>query len=155
MAGHRQSLFTSLLNPVGTSSSHIWPTAKSAVGARFWLRYDVREAEVPKPPWYYFKLFMNGRHVASWGTNPETNPRGQIMRGLFDPSERWNYEVDGTIYKNNGTERRPFFFDKEVDGRSAANDGGLIEVRIFRAKGRQRRIPDPTKFRPQDHYGIM
>jgi hypothetical protein len=115
----------------------------------------VTEAEAPHIPWYYFKLFMNGRHITSWGTNPRTKPSGQVMRALFDPSERWNYKVDGTIYKNNGTETRPFYFGNQVDGLSAANDGGLIEVRVLRAKGRQRKVPNPMEFKPQDQYGIM
>jgi hypothetical protein len=78
------------------------------------------------------------------------------MRALFDPSERWNYKADGIVYKNNNTEMRPFFFSNQFSGNlAAADDGGLIEVQVFRAKGRQRKIPDPVEFKTQDQYGIV
>jgi hypothetical protein len=124
-------------------------------GARFWLRYSVTEVQPKTTPWYYFKLYVNGRHITSWGTNTEKKRSGQVMRALFDPSERWNYKQDGVVYKNNGTESRSFFFAAEEEGaRSAADDGGFIEVHAFRAKGRQRKLPQPVEFKPQEQYGI-
>jgi hypothetical protein len=130
-------------------------SATLVAGARFWLRYSITEAAAAISPWYYFKLFMNGRHITSWGVNSATKPSGQVMRGLFDPSERWNYKDNGTVYKNNGTEVRPFFFVKEDGKRSAADEGGFIEVFVFRARGRRRRMPKPEEFRRQDPWGIL
>jgi hypothetical protein len=129
--------------------------ANIVVGARFWLRYSIIEAAATISPWFYFKLFMNGRHIASWGTNSTTNPSGQVMRGLFDPSDRWNYKDNGTVMKNCGTEVRPFFFAKEDGDQTAAEEGGLIEVMVFRARGRRRRLPKPEEFRSQDQWGIV
>ena len=77
------------------------------------------------------------------------------MRGLFDPSERWNYKENGTVLEHNGTEVRPFFFAKEEVDRSAAEEGGMIEVMVFRARGRRRRMPKPGDFRSQDQWGIV
>jgi hypothetical protein len=77
------------------------------------------------------------------------------MRALFEPSERWNYKDNGIVYKNNGTEVRPFFFGTEEEGCSAANDGGLIKVLVFRARGRKRRFAVPEEFRNQEQYGIV
>lgn len=77
------------------------------------------------------------------------------MRGLFEPSDRWNYKNEGTVYKNMGTEARPFLFAEEGFGQSIAIDGGLIEVQVFRAFGRKRRLAEPTDFRSQEPYGIM
>jgi len=77
------------------------------------------------------------------------------MKALFDPSERWNYQHAGIVYKNNGTEMRSFFFNNKEEALSAANDGGLIEVLIYRAFGRQRKLPEPVNYRPQDEYGIV
>jgi hypothetical protein len=54
-----------------------------------------------------------------------------------------------------GTEMRPFFFANDEQVRSAANDGGLIEVLVFRAKGRKRKMPEPTDFKNQEKYGIV
>ncbi|TAQ85418.1 hypothetical protein B7494_g6270 [Chlorociboria aeruginascens] len=127
----------------------------SLAGARFWIRYSILKAAFDVSKWYYFKLLMNGRHIASWGTNSETNPHGQVMHALFEPSHRWNFKDDGVVYKNNGTETRPFFFGNEVDGCSAANDGGLIEILVFRARGRNRAIGKPEEFKNQEKYGIV
>jgi hypothetical protein len=77
------------------------------------------------------------------------------MKALFDPSERWNYKQDGIVFKNCGTESRPFFFNNEAQDKSVAEDGGLIECRVYRARGRQRIMPKPEPFRPQDEYGIV
>jgi len=99
---------------------------------------------------------MNGRQITSWGTNAYDKPSGQVMRGLFEPSERWNYKSDGTIYKNMGTEARPFMFAEEGENsKSVASDGGLIEVQVFRAFGRTRKLAEPTDFKSQEAYGIM
>jgi hypothetical protein len=78
------------------------------------------------------------------------------MKGLFDPSDLWNYEHDGVMYKNMGLEQRSFFFtfEKQDNQRSAATDGGLIEIKVYRARGRSRRMPAPAEFRSQDDYGI-
>jgi len=127
----------------------------STVGARFWLRYNIEEAASAKSSFYYFKLFMNGRHITSWGTNAKTRPSGQIMKALFDPSDRWNYQHEGVLYKNNGTETRSFFFNNKAEALSAANDGGLIEVRVYRALGRKRKLPEPLVYKSQDDYGIV
>lgn len=54
-----------------------------------------------------------------------------------------------------GTEARPFIFAYEEKDRAAAKDGGLIEVMVFRARGRKRRLPKPTDFKNQDGYGIL
>jgi len=76
------------------------------------------------------------------------------MRALFVPSDTWDYKDTGVVYKNNGTEARPFYFSQELRERSAAIDGGLIEVQVFRARGRKRRIPKIEEYRGQEQYGI-
>jgi hypothetical protein len=77
------------------------------------------------------------------------------LRGLFEPVGTWSIsENSQTFITQSGIESRPFLFTPEVSGKSAANDGGLIEVRIFRAKGRKRRAPGLETFRPQEQYGI-
>lgn len=127
----------------------------SFAATRFWIRYNIVEAAATYSQWFYFKLFMNGRHITSWGTNAKNKPSGQVMRGLFEPSDRWNYKHEGTVFKNMGTEARPFIFGREETECSAANDGGLIEVMVFRARGRKRRLPKPTDFKNQEGYGIV
>jgi hypothetical protein len=126
----------------------------TVTGIRFFLKYTI-EPPHPEGQLFYFKLFMNGRHISSWGVNPRTNPRGQVLRGLFEPDGTWSVsENSRTFIRQSGIESRPFLFTPEIGGRSAADDGGLIEVRIFRAKGRKRRAPSLEAFRPQEQYGI-
>ncbi|CAL3972005.1 unnamed protein product [Diplocarpon coronariae] len=127
----------------------------SMPATRFWIRYNIVEAAALHSEWFYFKLFMNGRHITSWGTNANTRPSGQVMRGLFEPSDRWNYKHEGIVFKNMGTEARIFIFGHEDEERSAASDGGLIEIMVFRARGRKRRLPKPTDFKNQEGYGLV
>ena len=123
-------------------------------GIRFFLKYAI-EPPHPQGQLFYFKLFMNGRHISSWGVNPRTNPRGQVLRGLFEPDGMWSFSDNNRItLKRSGIESRPFLFTPDIDGKSAADDGGLIEVRIFRANARKRRAPDLITFRSQERYGI-
>lgn len=130
---------------------------KIGTGAQFWLQYNFQESAVEHSRWYYFKLFMNGRHIASWGVDTTKEPNGKVMAGLFDPSSRWNYEYDGEIWKNNGLEKRPFYFAnaKGREDDSVATDGGLIEILCFRAMGRRRKLPEPDTWRDQEAYGIV
>lgn len=126
----------------------------STAGIRFYLKYTI-EPPHPDGQLFYFKLFMNGRHISSWGVNPRTNPRGQVLRALFEADKVGDLTEDGrTALRSGGIESRPFLFTPEKDGRSAADDGGLIEIRAFRARGRKRRAPDLEQFRPQEQYGI-
>ncbi|KUJ21187.1 uncharacterized protein LY89DRAFT_778796 [Mollisia scopiformis] len=127
----------------------------STAGARFWLRYNIDKSALANSKWYYFKLFMNGRHIASFGVDAKKKPSGQVMHGLFDPSSDWNYENNGEIWKNMGLEKRAFYFAGADKQRSVINDGGLIEVLCFRAQGRRRKLPDPEVWRDQQDYGII
>lgn len=98
---------------------------------------------------------MNGRHVTSWGTNTKNRPSGQVMRALFEPGIEWDYMEGKTTYKNPGTEYRPFFFSRENEACAAADDGGLIEIRVFRARGRKRRNPQLVQYKDQSVYGVV
>jgi hypothetical protein len=101
----------------------------------------------------YFKMFMNGRLVTAWGADPKITPQGNIMRALYRPSESWNYMEDGVTYKPEGIESRYFHFTPGPE-KSVAEDGGLIEVRVWRSQGRHRRAPNLEPFRSQEKYGI-
>ncbi|RFU23957.1 hypothetical protein B7463_g12377, partial [Scytalidium lignicola] len=126
----------------------------SIPGTRFRIQYNILRSETPVSNFYYFKLFMNGANVASWGVDTKTMPSGQVMRGLFEPSSRWNYKDDGILHKNDGVESRHFYFANEVSPRSVATDGGLIEIIVFRATGRKQRVARKEYFRDQERYGI-
>ncbi|KAF7897110.1 hypothetical protein EAF00_005338 [Botryotinia globosa] len=139
---------------LGRQSSIISVYIPSASGSRFFIRYNVGGA-ADQGPWFYFKLYMNGRHVTSWGTNTKNRPSGQVMRALFEPGVEWDYMEGKTTYKNPGTEYRPFFFSQENGDCAAADDGGLIEIKVFRARGRKRRNPQLAQYKDQSKYGVI
>lgn len=122
-------------------------------GAQFWIEYDVEHNSIP-PAFLFFKLYMNGRHITSWGINPRIKTGGQVEKALYEPSERWDHEENGVILKQNGIEARYFHFVAGQQEQSVAEDGGLIEVQVFRAKGRKRRAAKLDQYRHQEQYGI-
>ncbi|KAJ0116241.1 hypothetical protein J7T55_005187 [Diaporthe amygdali] len=140
-----------------TRVSKVSPTISvyipSVPGAQFWISYIVEQK--PNPPSHlFFKLFMNGRHITSWGINPEVKSKGRVEKALYEPSDRWNHEEDGTIMKPDGIEARYFHFVGGQEEKSVAEDGGLIEIQVFRAKGRKRRAAKLDQYRHQEKYGI-
>ncbi|KUI56778.1 hypothetical protein VP1G_04095 [Cytospora mali] len=125
----------------------------SLPGAQFWINYVVEREPTP-PGHLFFKLYMNGRHITSWGINPRIKTKGQVEKALYEPSERWDHEENGTVIKQTGIEARYFHFVGGQQEKSVAEDGGLIEVQVFRAKGRKRRAAKLDQYRHQDKYGI-
>lgn len=97
---------------------------------------------------------MNGRHITSWGINPRIKSNGRVEKALYEPSNRWDQEENGVMFKQEGIEARYFYFVSNQQELSIADDGGLIEVQVFRAKGRKRRAANLDRYRQQDKYGI-
>jgi hypothetical protein len=79
---------------------------------------------------------------------------GRVIRALYEPSERWHYKENDVAFKRDGIETRYFHFMPGPEKSSIAEDGGLIEVQVFRAKGRRRRAARLEQFRSQEQYGI-
>lgn len=95
---------------------------------------------------------MNGRHITSWGINPKEKPEGQIMRALFNPAVEENME-----FAPAGIQPRHFYFapEAEPDNEITALDGGLIEIKCYRASGRRQRAANAEDFRGgQKRYGL-
>ncbi|KAF7558579.1 hypothetical protein G7046_g5581 [Stylonectria norvegica] len=121
----------------------------SVPGAQFWVQYSLNR--LPEPPCHlYFKLLMNGRSITSWGINPALQTSGTVTRALYEPCDRWHYKEDGIVLKREGIESRHFYFLPAAVGASVAEDGGLIEVQAFRARGRKRRAPVLLQHRSQE-----
>ncbi|KAL1867489.1 hypothetical protein Daus18300_006333 [Diaporthe australafricana] len=97
---------------------------------------------------------MNGRHITSWGINPRVKNKGRVEKALYEPSDRWDHKDGGTTIKPDGIEARYFHFVAYQQEKSVAEDGGLIEVQIFRARGRKRRAAKLDQYRHQEKYGI-
>ncbi|POS76095.1 hypothetical protein DHEL01_v205506 [Diaporthe helianthi] len=97
---------------------------------------------------------MNGRQITSWGINPKVKVKGRVEKALYEPSDRWNQEEGGTTIKPEGIEARYFHFMGDQQKKSVAEEGGLIEILVFRARGRKRRAAKLDQYRHQDKYGI-
>jgi hypothetical protein len=105
---------------------------------------------------------MNGREITSWGCKSGSQVDGQVTRALFDPelteANCYSDEATGIIYKKMGLEKRAFLFlpdPERKEGQSfLADDGGLIEVQVYRSSHRVRKMQDPTIYKSQEGYGI-
>ena len=53
-----------------------------------------------------------------------------------------------------GIEARYFNFALGLDKRTAAEDGGMIEIQVYRANGQRRIAPKLDEYRSQERYGI-
>ncbi|KAH8652459.1 hypothetical protein BX600DRAFT_516493 [Xylariales sp. PMI_506] len=133
----------------------------SIPGEQFGLRYDILRSPALSTH-LYFKMYLNGSLTTSWGisTNQKKSCQSQfpisgtVARALYEPSEKFYDENSGPEWKEIGIETRYFYFMPGLEYNSVANDGGLIEVQIFRSRGRRRRAPEMTEFRSQERYGI-
>lgn len=123
------------------------------LGEQFWLRYAITQ-DPPPSKYLYFKVFMNGHQVASWGTNPSRHPLGSLSRALYKPGDRWKDQYGDINLDQVGMEARYFSFMLGLENKSAAEDGGTIEVQVYRASKQRRVAPELQEYRCQERYGI-
>lgn len=130
----------SLVNPEDSLVSVYIPTYP---GSRFWLSYSIAPPHPPKAL-YYFKLFLNGKCVVSWGCGEKDGYKGKTMYGLFDSGLEWMGET--------GVDVRAFCFgDGHASWQPFLHDdlSQFMEVKVYRAKGRMRiqpQFPDVKEF---------
>ncbi|KAI1864911.1 uncharacterized protein JN550_008731 [Neoarthrinium moseri] len=133
----------------------------SMPGEQFWLKYNVLRVP-PSAAHLYFKMFTNGRLITSWGIPTHSADGGlcqqpvssTVVKALYEPGQRWYNQGTGSEGRAVGIETRYFHFMNGLDKRSVAEDGGLIEIQVFRSSGRKRRAPRLPEFRNQEQYGI-
>ena len=101
-------------------------------------RYEVNEGDEVK--FVYFKLLVNGQQTVNWGIRTrrgrdeeEILCKGKVMFALFQRREQ----------QVKAYEKRGFFFqggvgDDEDDEVDCKEEEGVIEVRVYRARGRRR-----------------
>lgn len=113
-------------------------------GSQFWICYDISP---PHPPstYFYFKMFIDGAHIVSWGCGEEDEYEGKTMFALFERErERSKSKPSGNPAGGGAVERRCFFFplDDEREssglGRNAYGGGRNMEVKVYRANARRR-----------------
>ncbi|KAL2263485.1 hypothetical protein VTK26DRAFT_6601 [Humicola hyalothermophila] len=118
----------------------------SIPGTRFAINYRINTAPVAPCKFVFFSLYINARPVAAWGIDPEVRPNGNVVKSLWAPGSQYQNQV--------GFEGRNFVFLPGEERKSIAEDGGLIEVQVFRAKERRARAPKLETFRFHENYGI-
>ncbi|KAL8988722.1 MAG: hypothetical protein Q9177_002248 [Variospora cf. flavescens] len=108
--------------------------------SQFWLSYSISAPHPPKAL-YYFKLFINGACVVSWGCGEENGFKGKTTYGLFDSGDRWMGEP--------GVDVRAFTFACGTSTRYAMHGipGQMMEVRVYRSRGRKRTRPELEDFK--------
>ena len=127
-----------LVDPHQSLVSVYVPTYPSS---QFWLAYSIAP---PHPPnaLYYFKLFLDGSHVVSWGCGEEDRYKGKTMFGLYKSGKVF----DGRRY----LEQRVLCFASdgapESPAEGSASLGPLMEVRVYRSKGRKRIMPEAEQY---------
>ena len=72
------SILPTLLDPELSLVTVYLPTYPSS---QFWLRYSIAPPYPPKAL-YYFKLYLNGKCVVSWGCGEDDGYRGKTVFGL-------------------------------------------------------------------------
>ncbi|KAI1811345.1 hypothetical protein GGS20DRAFT_593264 [Poronia punctata] len=125
----------------------------SLPGEQFWMRYLVTQCPAPSRI-LFFKMTMNGRYISSWGINTDARCTGSVVRALYKPGGHWGHTVDPEDQYFTGIETRYFHFMPGLENQSIADDGGIIEVQVFRCKGRKRIAPILDPYRNQERYGI-
>lgn len=100
--------------------------------SQFWISYEVAPSAsntLPPTRFFYFKLSLNGEDITSWAVGKQDSWKGKTMwtfaEGMMDRRGRQR------------PERRGFFF-KHPQTPSTRYEEGVLEVRVFRSRGRRR-----------------
>ena len=95
--------------------------------SQFWISYSCAPPTEPKDvQHFYFKLYVSGKCIVSWGVGKKEHWCGKTHFALYDAGT--DFEGKRVI------EKRGLFFPK--DGR--AREGAGFEIRVFQAKARKR-----------------
>ncbi len=108
--------------------------------SQFWLNYSISAPHPPKAL-YYFKLYLNGACVMSWGCGEEDGYKGKTMFGLYDSG--------AVFFGQRVIEKRTLSFSNEngfVPDHTVDDPKDVMEVKVFRAKGRKRIKPAVEDF---------
>lgn len=117
-----------------------------SLGAPFSISYTVSQRPLDPCEYLFFKLFMNGRAITSWGIDLDDRSTGRVAQSLWKPSEQWDSLA--------GAEARTFEFLAVQEDKPLAEEGGMIEIQVFRAKARRQRALRLEAVRGGEMYGI-
>ncbi|KAI2463991.1 hypothetical protein F4781DRAFT_425902 [Annulohypoxylon bovei var. microspora] len=124
----------------------------SSPGDQFRLRYLINQSSLPSR-FVFFKMLINGHHTVSWGIDTTSCSLGSVTRSLYEPGESFRDKNGDPVV---GIETRYLHFKRDPEKKSGDEEGGLIEVQVFRCRGRKRIavVLDPYPHRNRDHKGI-
>ena len=110
--------------------------------SQFWFSYSV---SAPHPPraLYYFKLFINGARIVSWGCGERDGFKGRTMYGLYGSGDRWMGLPDVAA--------RAFTFASDATTKQTMRNtlAQVIEIKVYRARARKRIRPE------LEHYSAV
>ncbi|KAL2019621.1 hypothetical protein VTK56DRAFT_9436 [Thermocarpiscus australiensis] len=112
----------------------------------FAINYRINNTPPPPCKYVFFRLYINGRLITAWGIDPSVRLKGRVVKSLWAPCGQYSDQI--------GLEGRSFVFLPGQEYKSVAEDGGLIEIQVFRAIERRARAPRLEEFRVQENYGI-
>ena len=127
------SLIPTLIDQATSCVTVFVPTYPAS---QFWLSYSIAPPHPPRAL-YYFKLFLGGRELVSWGVGEEDGWKGRVVFALFE-------DVRGRgLFRQSLIERRAFYFGPEIGhrGHTVHDMNEIMEVRVFRSKARLRIQP--------------
>ncbi|KAI0881176.1 uncharacterized protein GGS22DRAFT_173545 [Annulohypoxylon maeteangense] len=124
----------------------------SSPGDQFRLRYFINQSPLPSR-FIFFKMLINGHHTVSWGIDASSCSLGSVTRSLYEPGERFRDKNGDPVV---GIETRYLRFVGQPERKPGDEDGGLIEVQVFRCRGRKRIavVLDPCPSRNRERRGI-
>ncbi|KAL9123668.1 MAG: hypothetical protein Q9217_006922 [Psora testacea] len=131
--------FTAAPTLVDTDHSLVSVYIPTYPSSQFWLSYSISPPHPPKLL-YYFKLYINGQEIVSWGCGEHDEYKGKTMFGLYDTGL--------TMGKKPVLEQRVLCFAQaETYGDHAPGSlSDVMEIKVFRSKGRERVVPEPKSF---------
>lgn len=104
--------------------------------SQFWIYYSIAPPYPPKAL-FYFKLFLNGSCVVSWGCGERDDYKGRTMFAMSDSGQSWKGQPV--------IERRAMCFESPEEAASPVHASNsfedVMELKVYRSKGRKRIQP--------------
>lgn len=104
--------------------------------SQFWIYYSIAPPYPPKAL-FYFKLFLNGSCVVSWGCGERDDYKGRTMFAMSDSGQSWMGQPV--------IERRAMCFVSPEEAASPVHASNsfedVMELKVYRSKGRKRIQP--------------
>lgn len=101
--------------------------------SQFWIAYEVDTDSIASDAalkYIFFKLYLNGKQVITWGAGEKQHWKGKAIWSLFQGTSPFKgHQV---------VERRGFCFQEEDDPEDDLHDLGILELKVYRARGRKR-----------------